>query len=453
MKNFSKFYFTKFEFDKSNLKAKFYYSFDNEVFFDEVIDFSSEKFNLRNDIDSEVLENMLFNIHIALGISYYKAFPTENLVLESGLLDDNQIIFWKKFYTGGLGEFLYTNKIKHQNLFNFINASNKKYTKKDFKVRKKSLVALGGGKDSIVSMELLNNAGLEFDLCVFGKNDILKQNVANASGRKILLIKRQISPTLFELNNRGYYNGHVPITGIIAFVLELVAYIYDYKYIVLSNEKSANFGNTTWNGIDINHQYSKSLEFEVDFKKYVENYITGSVKYFSLLRGFYEIKIAKLFSSLGKKYFSVFSSCNNNFKIINLSEQNINKVWCNKCPKCAFVFSILRPYLNNNEILEIFGEDLFEKKELKNLFKELLGIKGIKPLECVGEAEEVIYSMYKSINKYSSNGLPIILDIFTKEVLNKLDSKKIKNLEKKFVTIDDEDIIPKEFKKLIFKSK
>jgi hypothetical protein len=66
MQNFSKFYFNKFEFDKTSLQARFYYSFDQEVFFKEIIDFSSENFNFRNNIDYEVVNNMLFQIHIAL---------------------------------------------------------------------------------------------------------------------------------------------------------------------------------------------------------------------------------------------------------------------------------------------------------------------------------------------------------------------------------------------------
>jgi hypothetical protein len=66
MKKFFRFYFNKFEFDKTNLQAKFYYSFDNNVFFDEVINFKSKDFELIDNIDYEILDNILFNIHIAL---------------------------------------------------------------------------------------------------------------------------------------------------------------------------------------------------------------------------------------------------------------------------------------------------------------------------------------------------------------------------------------------------
>jgi len=157
-----------------------------------------------------------------------------------------------------------------------------------------------------------------------------------------------------------------------------------------------------------------------------------------------------LFSKLWKKYFWVFSSCNKNFKILKEKKEEI---WCNSCPKCLFVFSVLRPYITNKEVLKIFWKDLFFEENLENSFRELLWIKWIKPFECVWEAEEVIYSMYKSINKYDSKKLPYILNIFKKEVLNKFSNDELIKLEKKFGIVDEDDIIPSEIKKLIFKNK
>ena len=454
MKTFSKFYFNKFEFNNSNLQAKFHYSFDNEVFFEEIIYFKNELFWIRKDFDEEILNNILFHIHIALWISYYKTFPTKELIVESGFLDQNQLEFWKKFYINWLWEFLYTNKISPDWLFNFINNSDKKFTKIDFIVRNKSLVPVWWWKDSIVSIELLKRWWLNFDLFTFWVRDnLLYQNTQDISDNKRLWVKRKLSDTLIDLVDKWYYNWHVPITWLIAFIMEAVWYLYSYKYLVLSNEKSANFWNTKWNWININHQYSKSLEFEKDFSEYVDKYISSDVKYFSLLRGMYEVKIAELFWKFWKKYFTKFSSCNYNFKIFNKSNNIYDwNFWCNNCPKCAFVFSILRPHLDNNEILDIFWEDLFERKDLERLFRELLWITWIKPFECVWESEEVIYSMYKSLDKYTNKNTPYILKIFKKEVLVKFNNETLKKIEKKLVTIDPKDIIPSEIKELIFKN-
>ncbi len=452
MKKFNTFYFKSFEFDRGALEAKFYYSFDNEVFFEEVLYFWDEKFDLRDDIDVEVVENIMFHIHIALWVSYYKAFPTKDLVVESGILDENQIEFWKKFYINWLGEFLYTNNISPKWLFNFVVKSDKKYSKKDFNIENKSLVALWWWKDSIVSMELLEKAWFDYELVVFWKLDDLKLNVANKANKKILLIKRKLSDTLFELNKKWYYNWHIPITWVIAFILELSSYLYNYKYTILSNELSANSENTSWEWIKINHQYSKSLEFEIDFKKYVEKYITSEIKYFSLLRWMYETKIAEKFAKLWKKYFDVFSSCNNNFKLLSNSTTTKNKkIWCNKCPKCVFVFTVLRQYLNKEEVLQIFWEDLFVRKDLEKLFKELLWVTWIKPFECVWEHDEMLYSMYKSLEKYDKKNKPYIMNLFEKEILSKNDKNYVKKLEKKLDRIYEDDIIPIEIKTIVFK--
>lgn len=181
-----------------------------------------------------------------------------------------------------------------------------------------------------------------------------------------------MDPKLFEMNQQGYYNGHVPISGIIAFVLTMAAYIYDYSAIIMSNEKSANEGNTVLDGIEINHQRSKSYQFESDFNQYIKKYISPDLQYFSLLRGMYEINIAKLFSHY-PQYFDTFSSCNNNFKIIETNKTTQHRR-CGICPKCAFVYTILRPFISDDATQKIFGQELYDNKELLPLYKELLGI-------------------------------------------------------------------------------
>ncbi|MDD2907482.1 MAG: hypothetical protein PHH98_02470 [Candidatus Gracilibacteria bacterium] len=450
MREFKSFYFEKFSFDKQNLLAKFEYSFDESYFFTEEINFSSVDFFVRKNLNEHIINNFLFSLHIAIGISYYKSFPTEKLFVKSGILDEKQIHFWQKFYKNGLGEFLFINKISPDNLFQFENIGVTRYEKIDFSLSEKSLIPLGGGKDSLVSIDLFTKSKLDYDLVVFGKIDDIKQNCARVLDKKILLITRKISPSLLVLNNEGNYNGHVPITGIIAFVLAFTSYLYDYKYLVLSNEKSASVGNTFWNDFEINHQYSKSLEFENDFKDYLDNYLSKDIAYFSLLRGWYEIKIGEYFAKNCKKFFGVFSSCNNNFKI-DETKRLKQTIWCNSCPKCAFVFAILRPYLSNDEILSIFGEDLFLKQDLKQTFLELLGISAFKPFECVGEVEEVVLVFYKSLKLYK-NDESDILNEFVKNISGKYDEKYFKDLEEKFATIYDDDIIPQKIKEIILKN-
>ena len=447
------FSFDSYFFDLQRFEAHFHYSFQDlktweKQEFEEVLNFDDANFDIRSDFKVEVLENILFHIHMALWISYYKAYPTEKLLVSSAKIDDYQKEFWKKFYINGLWEFLFTNNISPKNLFQFENNSENELSKVDFTISNKALVPIGWGKDSIVSLELLAESWIEYDTFVFWKMDIIKEKCTETIGKPNLLVTRQISHKLFELNRSGYFNGHVPITGIIAFSMELVAYLFDYKYLVLSNEKSANFWNTLWEWVEINHQWSKSLEFEQDFWEYVEKYISSETKYFSLLRGMYELKIAELFVNYWKKYFNNFSSCNKNFAITK--DKNHDGLWCNSCPKCAFVFSMLRPFLNKSEVQKIFAKDLFFDQNLEKLFRELLWISWIKPFECVWTNEEVIYSMYLVIQKdmYWEN-LPNILKIFKEEVLSKMNEEELEKIKNKLFKITTEDIIPAELKKSI----
>ncbi|MCP4523719.1 MAG: hypothetical protein GY828_05910, partial [Candidatus Gracilibacteria bacterium] len=314
------FTFETYKFDVANFQAHFYYSLvdllnpENTQGFEEIISFDDPQFDVRPDLSFEVLEGLLFHLHIALGISYYKLYPTKKLLIKSGVIQESGLLFWKKFYQNGLGEFLFTNNISPQDLFHFSCEGTYKVEQQKFTLSQKALVPIGGGKDSLVSIELLEQSHIDFDTFVFGKVDTIKQQCIDVVGKKNFLVERKLSPNLFSLNDTGeYFNGHVPITGIIAFTMQIVGYLFDYKYFILSNELSANFGNTQWKGIEINHQWSKSLDFEKDFGIYVRQYMTDQTQYFSLLRGMYEIKIARLFTDMCQKYFLSFSSCNNNF--------------------------------------------------------------------------------------------------------------------------------------------
>ncbi|MFA7298410.1 MAG: hypothetical protein WC010_02070 [Candidatus Absconditabacterales bacterium] len=449
MKPFQTFYFTGYTFDAKTLKASFSYSFDHETDFTETIDFACPEFKVISPIDPEIIHTLLFHLSLAIGISYYKLYPTKDLVIETGSLDENQQKFWKNFYTQGLGEFFYTNKLSPKEFINFVNGD-KEVPHTFFSSNSNiPMIALGGGKDSLVSIEAIKKLHIPFYTSTFGKDYYLHKVVGDAIGAPRLLMKREMDPKLFEMNKQGYYNGHVPISGVIAFVLVTAAYLYNYRYIIMSNEKSANEGNTFLDGIEINHQRSKSYEFESDFNKYIGKYLSPNLEYFSLLRGMYEIKIAKVFSQYSQ-YFGSFSSCNNNFKIIENNKTTEHRR-CGVCPKCAFVYTTLRPFLNDEEVQKIFSQELYENKELTPLYKELLGIDGIKPFECIGTHEEVAYAMYLYYEKIKNNSqISPIMELFKDKILPTLSVNDLLMIEKKlFTTYTDETNIPTKFQTIL----
>jgi len=152
----------------------------------------------------------------------------------------------------------------------------------------------------------------------------------------------------------------------------------------MSNEHSASAANLSIDGLEINHQYSKSFQFEQDFSRYVESCISPSIKYFSLLRPLSEIEIARRFSKY-RAYFDVFRSCNTAFR---QAREARGQRWCCNCPKCRFVFLALSPFVGKRDLVEIFGANLLDDETQHKGFAELCGLRANKPFECVGETGE-----------------------------------------------------------------
>jgi hypothetical protein len=192
-----------------------------------------------------------------------------------------------------------------------------------------------------------------------------------------IVINRTLDPTMLQLNAEGYLNGHTPFSALLAFISVLVAFGSRSKYIALSNENSAN--ESTVPGTNINHQYSKSIEFERDFRNYVAENLNNKVQYFSFLRPLSELQIASLFAQC-EAYHPVFRSCNVGSKTDS---------WCGHCPKCLFTWIILSPFLSREKLTAIFGMDLMADASLQPIMEELNGTAVVKPFECVGTVEEV----------------------------------------------------------------
>ena len=420
-----RFIFDSYDFDRENHMISLKYRFDDELIFEEQLSLAKGEFI---DIPEEVLDRALFNLHLIGGVSYYKAYCPKEIVVESGSLSKEEAAFWDKLYTQGLGEFFYQNEIDFRNLVQFPFESGTRQAQ-HVELPEKSLLPLGGGKDSIVAAELLKEAGKDFD--IFNMGDyITARKVSEVMGKKMIVVKRQLSKELFRLNDEGAYNGHVPISAYIAFLSLVMGLLYGYKYAVLANERSANEGNARFHDLEVNHQYSKSFEFEKDFNSYVQRFVTPDFYYFSLLRPYYELKIAEMFSNY-PQYFEVFTSCNRNFKQGAKGEG----FWCSECAKCAFVFSIMTPFVEKDELLKIFGKNLFADESLWPLFAELLGMNGIKPFDCVGTPEEVQEALFLATENYAGDA---IVQRFMKEA-------NIGNAYEDLYARHEESLIPESF--------
>lgn len=318
------------------------------------------------------------------GISYYKTQLAKNIEFTGTQPSDKQAEWLQTTWQAGLAELAHQNDLPWLDWIQFAGGA-ERGTAHELGLQPRSLVAIGGGKDSLVSIDYLEKQGEDVTLFMVGNSEFIQQ-VASVTSSPLAQVKRRVDPRLKQANQAGAYNGHVPITAINGCVAVCQAIMHDHDAVVFSNERSANVGNVTMeSGQEANHQYSKSLAYEQAFQSVIHSSVAKDLHCFSLLRPFSEVAIVKRFARL-PQYFPHFSSCNRNFHLAG--SQNQQGHWCRKCPKCAFVFLTLAMCLDKATVLSVFGGDLLADESLADLYAELLGVQGNKPFECVGEIAE-----------------------------------------------------------------
>ena len=323
-------------------------------------------------------------LHLIAGISYYKAGLATRIDTGEARLDGVLAGFLNELYVQGLGEFAYINQLDLTGLINFEAVVEKSPATMDADLPERALVAMGGGKDSLVCLQMLKGAGIEVQPACVGGSELIGAT-AKAAGLPLIRIQRELSPVLVEMNANGAWNGHVPVTAINSAILLCAGLLYGYRYIVFANESSANEATLKdGRGREINHQYSKSIAFEKVFRQVTEQRVSSGIEYFSLLRPFSEIAITRRFSEM-TEFHAVFSSCNRNF---HQDGPHIEGRWCQDCPKCRFTALALAPFLSPQQLIAIQGADLLDQENQLQGFRALCGLGEHKPFECVGSIAE-----------------------------------------------------------------
>jgi len=386
-KKYPRFVYEKYSYKISGKNLEIFFDFKIEPsisFQPKIIIKNIPKNLLKSDFNR--FNNLIFHLGLMEIPSYWKATCSPEILIKAGSLNKEQIKWWKDLIMNGLGQFFYENKINFTQP-NFIKFSSPlihdNYARAELRRSKenKVLVPFGGGKDSIVTLELLKKRGEKINCFSVNPSGAALKVMKIAGIKKPIIIKREIDPFLLKLNKKGYLNGHTPITAVLSFLSVFAALLFNYKNIAFSNEKSADEGNVKYLGKMINHQWSKSSEFEEKFRYYSKKYLVKEINYFSYLRKYTELEIAKIFAKY-PKYFSVFSSCN------VVLVKKMKRRWCGNCPKCLFLYLILYPFLEKKQLLEIFAADIFENKKLLPLMRALIERGIAKPFECVGTKKE-----------------------------------------------------------------
>ena len=430
-----------YHFTGKSLEIRFIFNLSDRIHFSPKISFPYKEkiFPVPGNWTAEALDNLVFHMGMIELISYWKAACPAEVIIKPHGLEPGQINFWKKIYFHGLGEFFHKNSIR-TGLEDFMSISSEESNPvKPFYPGplQGGIVPVGGGKDSAVTLGLLNKFDIDWIPFVINPRTATQEVIRAAakSDPDTIVAHREIDPELLRLNSEGFLNGHTPFSALLAFYSLLAAYLSGRSEIILSNESSAN--EPTIPGTTINHQYSKSIGFERDFRQYYHKYISPEFDYFSLLRPLSELQIAGIFSGM-PRFFNSFKSCNAGSK---------SDAWCGNCPKCLFTFIILSPFIEPSRLEGIFGKNLLDEPLLKETLAELTGMTASKPFDCIGTTEEVRMALAGAVKYYQDRPLPYLLSLpSSRNILDQYDKREIPQI---MANLGHEHFIPEKYLHLL----
>jgi hypothetical protein len=366
--------------------------------FAEVVDFGAALGDRRPD------DRLLRLLALTCSLSYFKAAAPPRIEIAFPTTEFERH-YLGELIAGGLGEFAYRNSLPDALTPEITGPEAPSVAADDdrWDPEAEPLVPVGGGKDSVVSIEALKSHGFRPTLFSVNKFDPIDRCI-DISGLDSLRVTRRIDARLIEANAQGAHNGHVPVTAINSVIGLIVADANGLGPVVLSNERSSNIGNVTWLGRDVNHQWSKSISYESLLRDALTSYGLNPDRYFSLLRPLSESEIADRFRN-SPQYFRDFISCNRPFAI---DSGRRGATWCGHCPKCLFVFGLMAPRLGRAEVEAIFGHDLFADLDNRPGFEDIVGLGVHKPFECVGEYYEAAESMISVLDADEWRDVPLV---------------------------------------------
>jgi hypothetical protein len=359
------------------------YALDEGVSFVETFELPVEAPLSRAEI--ERVDGLLALLHWVAGVSYFKTAAPPEVSCETGAPPPAVAGLLEALYSEGLGEFAYTNGLAELPRPRFPVGPEAHDTRPvSPRPLERVLVPVGGGKDSAVALEIVRRSGSELALFSIGDATPIVRTVA-AAQLPHLIVRRRLDPGLAALNRSGALNGHIPITAIVSCVALLVAALRGFDTVAMANERSASHGNLEWDGVEVNHQFSKGLRAERLLRGALAE-VAPELESFSVLRPASELAIARAFARLDT-YHEAFTSCNAIFRI----DPDLRaSSWCCDCPKCRFVFLALAPFSSPEHLSSVFGRDLLQDESQLAGFALLTATGGHKPFECVGEEMESI---------------------------------------------------------------
>lgn len=389
-----KFIFDTYTYDRASGVALFSYAFSDGRRFKEKVAFSDAP----QQYNEATLDRALRLAFLVIGTSYLKTFPTADVEVPF-TIDEWTATFLNKVYQEGLSQFAFENNLTRQQLPQFSATEQgadglQEATEYDGD----GILALqSGGKDSLLTAQLLKAAGYDFTPWYVSSTNHHPEILDTFANPVVGTIRTIDHEALAKAKEDGGLNGHVPVTYIVQSIALIQAVLLNKNQVLTSIGHEGEEPHATIGDLSVTHQWSKTWGAEQLFADYVARYISADITIGSPLRGLTELRIAELFvEHCWSTYGHAFSSCNKaNYQ---QGADNTTLRWCGECPKCANSYILFAPFVEPNDLQSLFGgQDLFAKPLLQETFKGLLGIDGVmKPFECVGEIDELRYAYHQA---------------------------------------------------------
>jgi hypothetical protein len=261
------------------------------------------------------------------------------------------------------------------------------------------LAACGGGKDSIVAMKMLEEANLPFasfqySHSIYGQSNFQHRLISRVLKHVRPVRSHQISiyddfldcpfVSLYFPQLSGITVPETPVSVFESLILMLAG---GYRYLSLAHEKSANTGNLVSDSLgEVNHQWGKSYEAEIELNRYIQTNLFSNLSYFGILQPIYEYRIFEKLTQYPEVLGDIHSC-------------NIEKPWCKKCPKCAYVWTNLMAFFDPDLVDAVFGKNLFDDPDLLPVYEQMLGLTEHTPFECLGEIDETRLAVKSCVEK------------------------------------------------------
>ncbi len=407
------FVFKNYGFNEVTKTAWFEYAHSNGHVYKEEIQFD----NVSDTYSRSALDSALLLAFLLVGTSYYKCFPSNDIVFEAGQIDAWQADFLNKVYQEGMSQFAFENNLARHDLAQFRATGDTQNVAVEY-TGSGVLSLQSGGKDSLLVGQLLEKNGISYDAWYISNGPAYPKVLDRLSAPVRIAHRRIDRDALNEASKVGGKNGHVPVTYIVLSYALLQVVLLNKQTVLAAIAHEGDEAHDWIEDLPVNHQWSKTWQAELLFAEYVSRYVASTIQVGSPVRNISELKVTELFSTYAwPKVGDAFSSCN----IGNYQQgaDNTQLVWCGNCPKCANAYLLFAPFIAKDILDERLGGDLLARVTLLETFKGLLGIDGVmKPFECVGEIDELRLAYHMAIEQgYTKLPFEVPVSDFDKDAL------------------------------------